>query len=167
MAHHIMSRYLSYSTMLADHFEGMLVLVCSAKYWESEILKEWHHDHGLTNIGAMVKIQTRQTIIIILQKKQYITRDLLLPKPQELTMTMMHRFHHWRVLWSAAAAVNVLRKLDGIVAGLEWPRPSCGSTSNCLWWTGAAGAAAGRSQQKSQWGLLKRLRNWTSFEETL
>ena len=58
MAHLVVSRYLSFYTSVADH--GMHI--CSCLFSEmsmSDGLKRWRHDHGPTNVGAMVNINCR------------------------------------------------------------------------------------------------------------
>ena len=44
-----------YSTQVAD-FADMFVLVCSMKQLVSHLPTGWPHDHGLTNVEAMVKM---------------------------------------------------------------------------------------------------------------
>ena len=69
MANPVVFRYLSYSTTLAEYgFHwfiavpglrpawDMFVLVCSVNLLLSDPPTGWPHDHGPTNVGAMVKI---------------------------------------------------------------------------------------------------------------
>ena len=67
MAHPVVFRYLSYSTMFAEHDNhqpgwDMFVLVCSldAPYHPNG----WPHDHGPTNVEAIVKKTTAHYITL-------------------------------------------------------------------------------------------------------
>ena len=59
MAHPVVFRYLSYSTTLAEHAwpSAKMEHVCSRLFNEmmSDLPAGWPHDHGPTNVGAMVK----------------------------------------------------------------------------------------------------------------
>ena len=70
MAHPLGFRYLSYSTTLAEHAvhrlrqcrpSAGLGHVCSRLFNEmmSDLPTGWPHDHGPTNVGAMVKNYTK------------------------------------------------------------------------------------------------------------
>ena len=76
MAHTLVFRYLSYSTTLAEHaviaYGGAwpsagLGHVCSRLFSEmvTDPLNEWPHDHGATNVWAMVKTLGNCCIIAV------------------------------------------------------------------------------------------------------